>query len=123
MTFSERVYAGAAEAFGKRRGHQQSLSPHSNTWRTVIGRAEHALWRWNDAYGPLNEAQRSYAADLVCYALAHAARNAPNVAQTYAFFHTELTHLLNHERVQAGFLTRASEREDILLDAVLEVVQ
>lgn len=122
MTFCERVYASAAEAFGKRRGHGASLSPHSRTWRTVIDRAEHALFRWNDEHGPLNAAQREYAADLVCHALERAARDAPNLAQTYAFFHTQLTHLLNHERVQAGFRSRADQYDGALLNSLLEVV-
>lgn len=122
MTFSERVYTGAADAFGRRLGHPRSLSPHSSTWRMVIARAEHALWRWNDQFGPLNAGQREYAAELVCFALTRAARDAPTLQQTYAFFQTELTRLLNHERVQAGFLARATEREDVVLDAILQIV-
>lgn len=109
MTFFERIYAEAAVVFGKRNGEKESLTPHSRTWRTVIERAEHALWLWNENYGPLTLEQREYAADLIVHALGKAGEQA-EVGKRYAFFHTELTSLLNHERVQAGFQKRAEER-------------
>ena len=122
MTFYERVWEQAAATFGKRAGHAETLTPYSRTWRMVNERAEHALWLWNDKYGPLNAEQRDYAGQLIASALAYARRNAPSVGETYAFFHTQLTHLLNHERVHAGFQSRASNAtlDDALLDALPE---
>lgn len=121
MTFNEYVFTCAAETFGKRAGFAEPLSPYSRTWKMVCERADHALWLWNDSYGPLNKEQREYAARLVCSSLEHAREEAPTLGDTYAYFHTRLTQLLNHERVKAGFLARNPERDNILLDAVLEV--
>ena len=120
MTFSEAVFTEAAKTFGKRAGHAETLTPYSRTWRTVIERAEHALWLWNDKYGPLSPKQRQYASELVCSALTYAREKAPNVGQTYAFFHTQLTHLLNHERVHQGFQQRAElvAADESLLDSL-----
>lgn len=120
MTFFEIVFTEAAKTFGKRAGHAETLTPYSRTWRTVIERAEHALWLWNDKYGPLSPAQREYAAELVRSSLIYAREKAPNVGQTYAYFHTQLTHLLNHETVHQGFHSRASlaELNSALLDSL-----
>lgn len=112
MTLFDAIFAEAAITFGKRRGHAETLTTYSTTWKTVGERADHAIWMWNDKYGPLNAGQRDYACKLVVSALRYARTHAPSVGQTYAFFHTQLTHLLNHERVHHGFLSRASTAEE-----------
>ena len=127
MTFFEAVWKEAASTFAKRRGFPEALTPHGRTWKTVCARAEHALWVWNDKYGPLNIEQREYAGALVCHALRRARETAPSVGETYAYFHTSLTHLLNHERVHHGFTSRSNRGEldaallDSLPDVFLEV--
>jgi len=105
MTFFEAVWAEAAIVFGKRNGEPESLTPFSRTWKQVVGRAEHALWMWNEKYGPLNPKQRAYAAELVCHALRQALE-APDRSGRYAFFNATLTRSLNHERVHDGFRSR-----------------
>jgi len=115
-----RIFEAAAITFGKTAGSSESLTPFSRTWRTVNRRAEHAIWMWNEKYGPLSPAQVEYVGDLIVHALKHAA-SAPSDGQKYAYFHTQLTSLLNHERVDAGFDQRA-ERGDLAasLAAALE---
>jgi len=72
----------------------------------VIKRAEHAIWMWNEKYGPLSPRQVEYVGDLIVHALKRAG-DAPSDGEKYAYFHTQLTSLLNHERVDAGFDQRA----------------
>lgn len=108
--FYERVWNAAADTFGKKRGHKNPLTPYTRTWRLVLSRADHALWVWNDKYGPLTPAQRDYAAELVEHALVKA-QEAPDCNAVYAFFNAKLTRLLNHEKVDAGFKQRAHEGE------------
>lgn len=108
MTFFEEVWETAAIVFGKKNGEAESLTPFSKTWKQIVGRAEHALWMWNDKYGPLNQRQREHAAVLVCYALRQAL-DAPDRSGRYAYFNATLTRLLNHETVHAGFLSRQDE--------------
>lgn len=106
LTVFERIWGAAASVFSKRNGEREPLTPYSRTWKTVVARAEHALWLWNDKYGPLTHEQREYACDLICHALKKAGERA-EVGERYAFFHTELDSLLNHERVHEGFRRRA----------------
>lgn len=106
MTIFDRIWRGAADAFSKTTGEAAPLHPYSRTWVTILERADHAIWLWNDKYGPLNSSQRDYAGDLICHALVKAGKQS-NVGDRYAYFHTELTSLLNHERVHAGFEKRA----------------
>lgn len=124
MTLYERIWREAAETFGKNRGHGNPLTPYTRTWRQVIDRAEHALWLWNDKYGPLTAKQREYAGDLICHALV-AAREAPDPGSVYAYFNTRLTEMLNHERAHQGFRARENtdpeRRDNALLD--LDVFQ
>jgi hypothetical protein len=108
MTFYEVVWAEAAIVFGKKNGEPESLTPFSRTWKQVVGRAEHALWLWNDKYGPLNADQRLYAAQLVTHALRQALLTQVR-SERYAFFNATLTRLLNHETVHAGFRARREE--------------
>lgn len=105
MTLFDRIFREAASTFSKRNGHRQALTPFSKTWTTVIERADHAIWVWNDKYGPLNAKQREYAGDLIAHALQTAGKQ-PKPGDHYAFFHTTLDSLLNHERVHTGFKSR-----------------
>ena len=120
MTLYERIWREAAETFGKNRGQENPLTPYTRTWRQIIDRAEHALWLWNDKYGPLTVKQRGYAGDLICHALV-AAREAPDPGSVYAYFNTRLTSMLNHEVVDLGFKVRADRRDEGVLD--LDVFQ
>lgn len=113
MSFFDLVWRAAASAFSKRNGSPVALTPYSRTWQTILGRAEHALWLWNDKYGPLTSEQRLYAAELVCHALKKAGEQAAD-GDRYAFFHTELTALLNHERVHEGFKRREGSDDQTL---------
>lgn len=113
----DRVYREAAETFGKKRGHRNPLTPYTRTWKLVLSRSEHALWVWNDKYGPLNASQREYAEELLAYALTEA-RSAPDCNSTYAFFNATLTRLLNHETVDAGFKRREESDEGALADVI-----
>lgn len=120
MTVFERIYREAASTFSKREGHGEPLSPYSRTWATVIGRAEHALWMWNEKYGPLSPAQRDYAVHLICDSLKKA-REGATAGDHYAFFHQRLTTLLNHETVHEGFRRRGATYESVAeLDAILD---
>jgi hypothetical protein len=101
----DRIWRVAAETFSKGRGHDESLNPYRDDWRKILARVEHAIFLWNDKYGPLNHAQREYAGDIVCYALVNA-REAPTPSERYAWFNRALTGSLNHERVDAGFKQR-----------------
>jgi len=108
VTFSEAVWQAAADTFGKKRGHANPLTPYTRTWRLVIERAEHALWVWNDKFGPLTPSQRQYATDLIVYSLKKA-QEAPDCNAVYAHFITTLVSLINHERTDAGFERRREE--------------
>jgi len=121
VTFFERIWRESASAFSKRNGEPVALTPYSRTWKTILERSEHALWVWNDKYGPLTREQRDYAADLICHALSKAGAQEA-VGDRYAFFHTELTSLLNHEKVHAGFQRRGQALDDQLEVDVFESV-
>lgn len=127
-SFYDQVYRAAADTFGKKRGHKNPLTPYTRTWAMVLGRAEHALWVWNDKFGPLNPHQRGYAALLVVHCL-QKAQAAPDCNSTYAYFNASLTRLLNHETVDAGFKSRGEEAralmvgfEDVLGSSLAELV-
>jgi hypothetical protein len=112
VTFFEIVWAEAAIVFGKKNGEPESLTPFSRTWKQIVGRAEHALWLWNDKYGPLNAEQRVYAAQLVTHALRQALLTQVR-SERYAYFNATLTRLLNHETVHAGFQSRKDSTPEI----------
>lgn len=112
LTLFDRIFREAASTFSKRNGHASGLTPFSRTWQTVIERADHAIWVWNDKYGPLNAAQREYAGDLICDALRKGGA-APTPGDHYAYFHQRLTTLLNHESVHAGFRRREEDVEEM----------
>jgi hypothetical protein len=118
MSFYGEVWAAAAETFGQKRGHKNPLTPYTRTWKIILQRAEHALWVWNDKYGPLNGSQREYATTLVVHSLTRA-REAPDCNSTYAYFNATLTRLLNHETVDAGFKSRDEQEPAADLSAVL----
>lgn len=120
--FYDRVFTEAAETFSVKRGHRHALTPFSRTWRTILERADHALWTWNDKYGPLTREQRAYAAELVCHALTKA-RAADSAGDHYAHFHTTLTSLLNHETVDAGFKARAERGDSLAADLIGEFAE
>jgi hypothetical protein len=114
------VWKEAAETFSKRNGHRESLTPFGRTWDQVLSRCEHALRVWDGKYGPLNDAQWDYCAELFVHALKYA-RSANTPGQMYAYFNTQLTHLLNHEQVAQGFQSRATR--DVEESAVLDLLE
>lgn len=116
-----RVMRCAAGVFSKAKTGS-ALSPFSDTWTRIAVYSEHAIWLWNDKYGPLNHDQREYAVELLCHALKDADK-APSVDQRYAFFHSAVTRMLNHERVDSGMKQRATRGEPILdFDEVFQAV-
>lgn len=104
------LWDAAALAFGKEAGGSKSLTPFSRTWHSILERYEHALWHWNDAYGPLTVEQREYAVQLFTSAIEHAAK-APSYGLRYAYFFSGITSLMNHETVQAGMRRRGAQAE------------
>lgn len=117
MSVFGRVWTEAADTFGVKRGCKEPLSPYGRTWGTILDRSEHAILVWGQKFGPLSPAQWTYCADLICHSLAYA-RKAPSPAERYAYFHTQLTHLLNHETTQEGFEKRAvaEPESNVVLD-------
>jgi hypothetical protein len=119
MLVFEAIWAEAAIVFGKRNGAAESLTPFSRTWKQILGRSEHALWTWNEKYGPLNAPQREYATSLIVHSLKKASE-APSLGMRYAFFNAKLTGLLNHETVHAGFQSRKDEaKADAQYDSLM----
>ena len=116
MTFSVTVWDAAAACFPK-------LTPYGKTWKTVISRAEHALRLWNESYGPLNADQWAYAGSLIAYSLSVAKRDAPDYSARYAYFHTSLTGLLNHETVAEGFKRRRPTYASAILSSLPQTFQ
>lgn len=108
MSLTQTIWKAAYAAFGKE---------VYKAWPQICDRWEHAVFLWNDSYGPLNPAQREYAGQLVVSALEWAGKHPAE--QRYARFHASLTAKLVHERVVAGFKARREEEgEDALVDVI-----
>lgn len=115
MSLTQTIWKAAYAAFGKE---------VYKAWPQLCERWEHALWVWNDAYGPLCPAQREFAAERIVSALKWAADHPAD--QRYARFNASLSHWLNHERTQAGFKSREEREEPVaflssLADQLAEV--
>jgi hypothetical protein len=92
VSITQDIWVVAREAFG---------NDVFKAWPQICERWEHALWEWNDRFGPLNRDQREYASQLCRYSLAFAGETKD--AHRYARFHSRLAFYLNHERVAAKF--------------------
>jgi hypothetical protein len=75
-------------------------------WPMICRKWEHALWHWNDQFGPLNPDQRAYFIEVVGSCLRWAARKPAE--QRYASYQASLMAKLNHEAIRSGFERRAS---------------
>ena len=124
-----RIGRAASAAFTIRCPHcdrplpgEKEVSLRSRTWERILKRAEHALHVWDSKYGPLNAAQWEYAGDLITFALEKSAAR-QDVGERYAWFEQELTALLGHERVHAGFQSRGTERNEEFLESLGEVFE
>lgn len=104
------TFAAALEVFGP--------SVHALNGRTrknLDRRIGHALRVWREKYGPLTPDQEQYA-DAVLAASLRAGLAAPNANQRYAYAQAQIARAVNHERVHAGFQSRAGERVDVSED-------
>ena len=77
---------------------------------------------WDGKYGPLNAEQWDYAGEIVCHALAKAGER-QDVGERYAWFEQELTTLTSHDKVHAGFRSRATEDDGAFVDGLGEVYE
>jgi hypothetical protein len=83
-------------------------------WPMVCKKWEHALWHWNDQFGPLNQKQRDYFVEVVISCLVWAGTQ-QEVQRRYASYQASLMAKLNHERVRDGFQMRGSAPDPVML--------
>ena len=75
----------------------------------------HAMRVWDAKYGPLNDEQMDYADDLLAWTIRSGAAYAAaqNMAHAAPMVWTNLQSIVNHERADAGFKSRASATIDV----------
>lgn len=95
----EEIWEAADKAFGRPEVFK--------AWPMICRKWEHALWHWNEQFGPLSPKQRDYFVEIVVSCLVWA--GCKPQAQRYASYQASLMAKLNHERVRAGFISRGVE--------------
>lgn len=104
------AFEAARELFG-----DQLYNAKARTYRALERRCRHALRVWNDKYGPvLSSEQEAYADELLTWAIRDGhARAAAAGARPLQYVQASIGRLVNHERVDAGFKSRAAELIDV----------
>ena len=102
-----RTFEAARTAFGN-----GVMSRRGRTATPFRAKVAHALRVWDAKYGPLNEAQREYADDVLAYTIRTAADYArANSAPPQPLVWNSLLTIVNHERVDSGFKSRATSED------------
>lgn len=97
-------------------------NPESRTYKSLDKRIQHAMAAWRRRYGPLTLAQEDYMAELLCYGVNKAVREAGgDKRKLYAYMQHEISMLVNDEKVHRGFLRRGPKLVDVtsILDAAV----
>lgn len=86
----------------------------SRTYKSLDRRIRWATSVWVDRYGPLTKDQREYMSELLIAAVKKAAtESGGDKRKLYPFLHTNISYLVNHETVHAGFQRRAAALVDV----------
>lgn len=89
-------------------------NPESRTYKSLDKRIQHAMAAWRGRYGPLTLAQEDYMAELLCYGVNRAVREAAgDKRKLYAYMQNGISMLVNDEKVHQGFLRRGPKLVDV----------
>lgn len=89
-------------------------NPESRTYKGLDKRICHTISVWRNRYGPLSVEQEKYVAELLVAAVTKAASEAgTDKKKLYPFLHSNISYLVNHETVHAGFQKRAAQLVDV----------
>lgn len=89
-------------------------NPESRTFKSLDRRIAWAVGTWMERYGPMTDAQRSYMATILIWAVRNTAREAGgDKRRMYSHLLTEISSLVNHDTVAAGFKSRAARTVDV----------
>lgn len=120
VLWPEGVMDVAAELFSA-----SVYNPESRTFKSLDRRIAWVVGTWMDRHGPMTDSQRSYMAELLIWALRKAAKDAAgDKRKLYSYALTQISGLINEERVHEGFKRRAAAQADVreLVSGVLQGV-
>lgn len=87
---------------------QSVYNPESRTFKSLDRRIAWVVGTWMDRHGPMNDEQRQYMSDVLCWAIRTAAKEAgTDKRKLYSFTLTKVSGLINDDRVADGFKRRA----------------